>query len=161
MGSTPNGASKGTYTLSAADHTLVGTPLLKQGEPGDTTVSTEAGTLLLVPQTVSGAELEITLCVKCETEVREISMPPLAWQAGKLYNYTLVIADNAVEVWDFDYIGAVQTFTVSQAGTYRLEAWGAQGGVSGQVAAGFFGSLLGVAAISCFAEAILSKNSLQ
>ena len=31
-------------------------------------------------------------------------------------------------VFDFDYTGAEQTFTVPVSGTYRLETWGAQGG---------------------------------
>lgn len=32
-------------------------------------------------------------------------------------------------VFDFDYTGGEQTFTVPISGTYRLETWGAQGGV--------------------------------
>lgn len=31
-------------------------------------------------------------------------------------------------VWNFDYQGAEQTFTVPKTGTYKLEVWGAQGG---------------------------------
>ncbi len=31
-------------------------------------------------------------------------------------------------IFDFDYTGAVQTFTVPFSGTYKLETWGAQGG---------------------------------
>lgn len=31
-------------------------------------------------------------------------------------------------VWNFDYEGAEQTFTVPKTGTYKLEVWGAQGG---------------------------------
>ena len=33
-------------------------------------------------------------------------------------------------VWNFDYQGAEQTFTVPKTGTYKLEVWGAQGGSS-------------------------------
>ena len=31
-------------------------------------------------------------------------------------------------VWNFDYTGDVQTFTVPESGTYKVELWGAQGG---------------------------------
>lgn len=33
-------------------------------------------------------------------------------------------------VWNFDYEGAEQTFTIPKTGTYKLEVWGAQGGSS-------------------------------
>lgn len=31
-------------------------------------------------------------------------------------------------VWDYDYTGAVQTFTAPVAGTYKLQVWGSEGG---------------------------------
>lgn len=37
--------------------------------------------------------------------------------------------DSSQVVWNFDYTGAVQTFTAPRDGTYKLEVWGAQGGV--------------------------------
>jgi len=34
-------------------------------------------------------------------------------------------------VWNYDYTGGEQTFTIPCAGTYKLEAWGAKGGGAG------------------------------
>ena len=35
---------------------------------------------------------------------------------------------NGLTVWNYDYTGGEQTFTVPTTGTYKLEVWGAQGG---------------------------------
>ena len=36
--------------------------------------------------------------------------------------------ENVGKVWNYDYTGGEQTFTVPTTGTYKLETWGAQGG---------------------------------
>ena len=36
--------------------------------------------------------------------------------------------ENVGKVWDYDYTGGEQTFTVPTTGTYKLETWGAAGG---------------------------------
>ncbi|MDR1341919.1 MAG: fimbrillin family protein [Prevotellaceae bacterium] len=127
---TPDDANKGAYTLSVADNTLVGTPLIKNGDKGDTTVSTDAGTLMLAPQTVSGATLEVTTrWVGNVTEMRPIDMPEMKLEAGKSYKYNLTIDENSLSTvqWDWEYTGGARTFTALQDGDYRLEAWGAGG----------------------------------
>ena len=35
--------------------------------------------------------------------------------------------ENVGKVWNYDYTGGEQTFTVPTTGTYKLETWGAQG----------------------------------
>ena len=49
-------------------------------------------------------------------------------QNGNMNSVTRTVTVNRRTVWDFDYTGDVQTFTVPYAGTYKLETWGAQGG---------------------------------
>jgi hypothetical protein len=56
--------------------------------------------------------------------------------AGNQYNYTITVKNAYVE--DFSYVASAQTFTAPQAGTYKIECWGASGGgatVSGASAA--------------------------
>ncbi|MDR1023237.1 MAG: hypothetical protein LBL94_08220 [Prevotellaceae bacterium] len=121
--------AKSGYTLSVADSTLAGTPLLKGGEAGDTTISTEAGALLLVPQTVSGAKVEAIFWVGDDAIIRRFNMPMLMLEAENSYLYNLTIVDSdppgvQKKVWDWGYTGAPETFAVPQDGTYRLEVWG-------------------------------------
>ena len=61
---------------------------------------------------------------------------------GGFENKTLTLEDNRVavvlgdelckagKVYNFDYTGDIQEFTAKCTGTYKLEAWGAQGGSS-------------------------------
>ena len=42
-------------------------------------------------------------------------------------------------IFDFDYTGGEQTFTVPVSGTYKLETWGAQGGTSNLTVGGYGG----------------------
>ena len=41
--------------------------------------------------------------------------------------------------WDFDYTGGEQSFTTLTSGTYKLEAWGAQGGSANETYIGGYG----------------------
>jgi hypothetical protein len=64
-----------SYVFSVADNTLVDTPLSRTAA---TAVSGEAGTLLLLPQTIpTGAALKLTLWVGDTTETREIANIPI------------------------------------------------------------------------------------
>jgi hypothetical protein len=125
-------ATKGDYSLFAADNTLVGTPLIKDGDVGDATVSTEAGTLMLLPQTIpAGAKLKVwTRWAGKDLGIVEINMPELTWEAGKSYNYNLTIAEDGLSAvqWDWEYTDGAQSFTAPIDGTYSFEAWGAGGG---------------------------------
>ena len=47
---------------------------------------------------------------------------------NNMNSVTRTVTVNRRTVWDFEYTGDVQTFTVPYAGTYKLETWGAQGG---------------------------------
>ncbi|MDR1021997.1 MAG: fimbrillin family protein [Prevotellaceae bacterium] len=126
----------GSYTLSVVERSLVGTPLIKADEAGDTQVSTEAGMLLLVPQTVSGAKLEATFWVGDTAIVREITMPKQVLEAVESHGYSLIMNDNGIfdvlneTQWDWSYTGDWQTFVAPKSGTYKLEAWGAGGPIT-------------------------------
>ncbi len=52
--------------------------------------------------------------------------------------------------FDFDYTGGEQTFTVPLSGTYKLETWGAQGGVGGYTTyyGGYGGYSIGIYKLS-------------
>ncbi|MDR0591296.1 MAG: IPT/TIG domain-containing protein, partial [Candidatus Nomurabacteria bacterium] len=45
--------------------------------------------------------------------------------------YSLIKDANALAVQDFAYTGAQQTYTVPSSGTYKIELWGASGGIAG------------------------------
>jgi hypothetical protein len=125
------------YVFSVDDNTLVDVSL---NQTAATVVSSEAGELMLLPQTISaGATLEVTTrWVGKVTEIRKIDMPELTWEAGKSYNYNLIIDENSLSSfqWDWEYTGGAQTFTVPKDGTYTFEAWGAGGGTSASAIGG-------------------------
>ena len=50
---------------------------------------------------------------------------------------------------NFDYTGGIQTFTIPDTGTCKLEVWGAQGGVNGtRLCGGYGGYTVGTIAFS-------------
>jgi hypothetical protein len=121
------GASPTTadYTLSTLDNTLVCTRL---SNATSTLVSTDAGALMLIPQTISTAQIEVTLWVGSEKIVRTANMPSaFTFDAGETYNYSLTINDTEMRVWDYDYTGNHETFVAPETGDYKLEVWGAAG----------------------------------
>jgi hypothetical protein len=123
------------YALSIDDHTLRNTPLTQTLAP----VSSDAGTLMLIPQTTpTGATIKVTLWVGDREEVRTGNMQlPLMLGAGKSYNYSLTISDSRMSGvldkpdWDYAYTGDVQHFVAPVDGTYKFEVWGASGGNNG------------------------------
>ena len=64
---------------------------------------------------------------------------------GQIHNKIVTgIAENMCEyangyVWDFDYTGSEQEFTVPCNGTYKIETWGAQGGSANTTYIGGYG----------------------
>ena len=48
--------------------------------------------------------------------------------------------ENVGKVWNYDYTGGEQTFTVPTTGTYKLEIWGAQGGSINETYYGGYGA---------------------
>ncbi|MDR2388776.1 MAG: hypothetical protein LBD89_03190 [Tannerellaceae bacterium] len=113
------------------------TDLLPEGlNAADYNITTPAGTLLLVPQQSVKPNVKLTgsICDGCSntpsTFERNGSLQSSNWNAGEstTYNFTLDI-QNDVYCWGFEYTGATRTFVAPKDGTYRLEAWGAQGGV--------------------------------
>jgi hypothetical protein len=121
-----NGGTRGTYTLSVADGTLADNAPLNQTTA--TTLSTDAGELMIVPQDITeDATLKVTVRIGEWIEnIHEVAMPPFSLEPGKSYNYNLMLTDLQA-VWNYVYTGAAQSFTAPKDGTYQLEVWGAGG----------------------------------
>lgn len=138
---TENTGTDGKYTLEQSKGELTAT-LLKEEEvttEGADIISTDAGTLCLVPQTIpAGAQLEVYSKIKISDEktIGYLFQTSLTgtWEAGKAYVYNIAINDMDVkltteETWNFSYgSNAAQTYTVFIDGTYKIEIWGNQGG---------------------------------
>ena len=58
----------------------------------------------------SGGTTRIVLAPQAKEEIDDVYINPLG------------------AIWSFDYTGSVQTFSVPESGTYKLEVWGAAGG---------------------------------
>jgi hypothetical protein len=74
-------------------------------------------TLMMIPQTVNNAMITVNYS-NGGILTKAISG---TWEAGKIYNYGLSF------IREYDFTGNVQSFTAPVSGTYKLEAWGAQG----------------------------------
>ena len=61
------------------------------------------------------------------------------------YNYTITVKNAFVQ--DFSYVASAQPFTAPQAGTYKIECWGASGG-NAVVSAGSAGYVSGVISLT-------------
>jgi hypothetical protein len=123
------------YTLSVVDKTLKSTPLEKTTA---LPLSTDAGTLMLIPQTIpAGATIKVTLWVWGEAVERQGTMPELTLKEGQSYNYSLTMNDTNNDMfgvlgetkWEYEYTapGDFQTFVAPKERRYKLEAWGASG----------------------------------
>lgn len=145
---TENTGTGGKYTLEQSKGELA-TTLLKEEEvttEGADIISTDAGTLCLVPQTIpDGAQLKVLIKGKASDgkTIGYLLRTSLTgtWEAGKAYAYNIVINDmdaevTTEEVWEFSYnSNAAQTFTVPANGIYKIEIWGNQGGIFSPVEA--------------------------
>lgn len=129
-----------TYTLQQSKGELTDNLPEKAGISTEA-VSTEAGILCLVPQTIpDGAQIRVIIRGK---DINDKNIGYLfrtsltgTWEAGKAYTYNFTINDmdtelTTEEVTDFSYsTNAAQTYTVVGNGIYKIEIWGNQGGSS-------------------------------
>jgi Flp pilus assembly protein TadG len=89
----------------------------------NTVITSGATTFMMMPQKLnSNASITVTYSGG-GTLTKAISG---TWEAGKIYTYNV---SKTIPVANFDYTGGVQTYTVPLTGTYKLEVWGAQGGM--------------------------------
>jgi hypothetical protein len=135
-----------SYHLSVENGDLADSTLPTEGD-GSSLISTEAGTLLPVPQAVpAGTRIQLIATFYNGTTEKEYEitamLPADTWEAGKQKTYNLVIdmskgymelevpenIEENINQWSFSYTGAAKTFTVPKDGYYLLEAWGTQGG---------------------------------
>lgn len=128
-----------TYTLQQSKGELTDNLPEKAGISAEA-VSTEAGILCLVPQTIpDGAQLRVIIRGK---DINDKNIGYLfrtsltgTWEAGKAYTYNFTINDmdselTTEEVTEFSYNSkAAQTYTVAGNGIYKIEIWGNQGGI--------------------------------
>jgi hypothetical protein len=150
------GSAPATYSMEASAGRLVTTNLLLEGTAADAayTISTTAGTLMLVPQENAAPDITLTATIYtgCTNRatipfVRQATLQSTTWEAGKstTYNFTLDISDD-ISCWGFAYTGKARTFVVPRDGTYKLEVWGASG--STRYTSGY-GSNAGLGGYSC------------
>lgn len=132
-----NTGTTATYTLQQSNGELTDILPEKAGTSAEA-VSTDVGTLCLVPQTIpDGAQLRVIIRGK-DTNDKNIgylfrTSLTGTWEAGKAYTYNFTINDmdtklTTEEVTNFSYsTNAAQTYTVSGNGIYKIEIWGNQG----------------------------------
>jgi hypothetical protein len=97
---TLSGTANQNYTVSVADGTLDDTPFNNSGVP----LTTSSGHLFLMPQTLANrAEgdptMDVTLMVQGkEVKYTSLVFSPEAWEAGRSYDYQLVVSGNDLQI---------------------------------------------------------------
>ena len=124
----------GDYTLTQANGLI---NEILPANPSSKTISTTAGTLMLVPQTALSAEVQLVATFYngvCEKDITlTATLSTANWEAGKQTTYNLQINMDNMIIIEYPYVtrtvndGASYTFTAPKSGTYLLEAWGAGG----------------------------------
>jgi hypothetical protein len=128
---TPEGSVD--YMLTADRNELIANTIAKKiaGTPATEAnkVSTTLGTLCVLPQTIIAGTVGIKIVFRVHDLAYTIerTLPAGEWEAGESYPYEFTIEADG-KVWNFDYTGAIETFTAPRDGTYRIEAWGGRGG---------------------------------
>ncbi|WP_018463475.1 fimbrillin family protein [Segatella paludivivens] len=105
------GSSTSSFTVSPST-TITGA----SGE----NVTSDAFTLMMIPQAFNNATVSL---VYNNGTTFSITISG-TWNAGGVYTYNL----SKTIVFNYNYTGAVQTFTAPYTGTYKIECWGAKGG---------------------------------
>ncbi|BCS85839.1 fimbrillin family protein [Prevotella herbatica] len=120
-----NVANSGTYTFGSGWSNVTGSKTFTISQ--SKTITGTSGediysgtyTLMMIPQTINNVTITITYS-NGGTLTKVISGG--SWEAGNIYNYKLAF------IREYNYTGAVQSFTAPISGTYKIECWGAQGG---------------------------------
>ena len=90
----------------------------------DTSINTSTEARILTTGVLSSEEsinYEFRMWMDGSTEADNNSM-------NKEFLAKIVVTGVPTKVYNFDYTGTEQVFTVPQTGTYKIETWGAQGG---------------------------------
>ncbi|WP_081618598.1 fimbrillin family protein [Segatella paludivivens] len=118
--------NSGTYTFGSG-WTLGSTTSLFTVSPSTTiigangeNITSDAFTIMMIPQAFNNATVSLVYN-NGTTFSAKISG---TWNAGEAYTYKL----SKTIVFNYNYTGAVQTFTAPYTGTYKIECWGAKGG---------------------------------
>ena len=128
-----NVANSGTYTFGSGWSYVTGSKTFTISQ--SKTITGTSGediysgtyTLMMIPQAINNVTITITYS-NGSTLTKAISG---SWGAGIVYKYNLSYLPRS-----FAYTGAVQTYTAPVTGTYKLEAWGAEGSVKGGYSSG-------------------------
>ncbi|HAT61147.1 MAG TPA: hypothetical protein DCS83_01175, partial [Prevotella sp.] len=105
--------NSGTTTFKASPSTVI------NGTSGES-ITSDLYALMMIPQTFSNAN--VSLAYNNGTTFSTIISG--VWNACGVYTYSL----SKTIIYNYDYTGNVQTFTVPYTGTYKIECWGAKGG---------------------------------
>jgi len=152
-------AGNETYNPASASYSLVVSKASVTLSFTNATVNTTTSTSTMSVQTVNSSVQGLTITYSSNNSsvatvlgttitIVDIGSATItaSFAGNETYNpasasYSLVVAAAPV-IYDFDYTGAVQSKTL-EAGTYKLEVWGAQGGTQGSTAGGQGGYSVG------------------
>ena len=131
-----------TYTLSTGNGALSGANLEEAGTGTRTRITSDTGTLMLVPQEANNVSVQLTVEYNegsgDKSASLETTITAAKWNGGEQTTYNLKIDLDKLTIvyrgndgrsqWDFTYTGGVQAFIAPKTGNYYFQAWGAQGG---------------------------------
>ncbi len=137
---TASAASPAAWTATGPEETLLFTIANGRLSVGEITATASAsaqalltdavGSLFMMPQELSGAQLEITYTIDGEETVKLLPMPLESWDAGRSHALMLGIAPDKFVIAPVIYYDS-QPVTLDEAGLYVVEAWGGAGGAGG------------------------------
>ena len=141
------GVTRTPLNLFGTSATAATAPIyvIPTGEPMTVTIVYDIETEDDLPETLSDLSTQGISIENKITKAITTTAGDLRLESGKLYTVNLHLGLNSVKFdaavtdwetvevvelasWDIGYKAGVQTFTVPEKGTYRLEAWGAAGG---------------------------------
>ena len=121
----------------------------------DTSIKTSTEARILTTGVLSSEEsinYEFRMWMDGSTEADTNSM-------NKEFLAKIVVTGVPTKVYNFDYTGAEQVFTVPQTGTYKIETWGAQGGTGNNDPGGYGGYSKGIISLTQSSSIFINVGS--
>ena len=121
----------------------------------DTSINTSTEARILTTGVLSSEEsinYEFRMWMDGSTEADNNSM-------NKEFLAKIVVTGVPTKVYNFDYTGTEQVFTVPQTGTYKIETWGAQGGTGNNDPGGYGGYSKGIISLTQSSSIFINVGS--